>query len=80
MNQMTHTERERANTQKKRIIEYMKEHGSITPMEAIEHIGCTKLSTRVGELKREGHNIEGKMEKGHSRWGEDCRYMRYWIA
>lgn len=64
-------------TQHERIIEYIREHGSITPMEAIEHLGCTKLATRVGELKKAGYNIEGTMEHGHSRWGDDCRYMRY---
>lgn len=64
-------------TQHQKILEYIRKNGSITPMEAIQEIGCTKLATRVGELKRAGYNITGEMETGTNRWGEKCHYMRY---
>lgn len=44
-------------TQKDKIIEYMKEHGSITPLEALRHCGCMRLGARIFELKKH-HNIE----------------------
>ena len=40
--------------QKERIINYMKNNGSITPMEAFSELGITKLSTRISEMTREG--------------------------
>lgn len=65
--------------QKQRILDYMNLYGSITPMDAFEDLGITKLSTRIGELKRDGYPIESRMEKGHSRWGDECKFKRYWI-
>lgn len=66
-------------TQHQKIIEYMKQNGSISPMESFNHIGCTKLSTRIGELRKAGYNIANKMEKGTDRYGMPVRYMRYWL-
>ena len=63
--------------QKERIIEYLENHGSITPMDAIYHLGITKLSTRVSELKKNGVKFKQYMEEGTNRFGEPTRYMRY---
>ena len=65
--------------QKQQILDYMNRYGSITPMDAFEDLGITKLSTRIGELKRDGYPIESRMEKGHSRWGDECKFKRYWM-
>ena len=40
--------------QQERILIYMEESGSITPLEAFAELGVTKLATRVSELRR-GH-------------------------
>lgn len=45
-------------TQKREIIEYMQKYGSITPLEALHHCGCMRLSGRIFELKRSGYKIE----------------------
>lgn len=45
-------------SQKERILEYLKENGSITPMEALNEFGCFRLSGRIFELKEMGMNIE----------------------
>ena len=64
-------------SQHQRIRDYIKEHGSITQMDANFVLGCTKLSTRISEMRRNGENIIGEMEIGKNKWGETCRYMRY---
>lgn len=64
-------------TQRKRIIEYMQKYGKITPMDAWDAIGCTKLSTRVGELKHEGYRIVGMWTNGINRDGQATRYKTY---
>lgn len=66
-------------SQHARIIEYMELFGSITPMQAFTDIGCTKLSTRIGELEREGYKIGRERVKATNRFGEKCSYMRYWL-
>ena len=70
----------RKATQCWKIIEYMKTHGSITPMEAIEHIGCTKLATRISEMIEAGIKINKEMVTGKDRDGQTVRYMRYRLA
>lgn len=64
-------------THHQRIFEYMERFGSISPMEAFADLGETKLSTRIGEMKRRGIEIEGREEIGVSRFGQEVRYMRY---
>lgn len=64
-------------TQGERIIEYIEEFGSITPMDAFNDLGITKLATRVSELKKEGVEFEQEYEAGKNRYGETVHYMRY---
>ena len=67
-----------ADTQYDRILEYMEKHGSITPMEAFNELGITRLAARVNELQRKGIFLERRMESSKNRFGENVRYMRYW--
>lgn len=64
-------------SQKEEILEYMKAHGWINPMEAIMHIGCTKLSTRIGELIRAGHKIEKQTVYYEDRKHRVRHYTQY---
>ena len=66
-----------AVTHHQRIYDYMSRVGSISPMEAFADLGETKLSTRIGEMKRRGIEIEGREEVGKNRFGQEVRYMRY---
>ena len=59
------------------IIKYIGDFGSITPMDAFMDLGCTKLATRVSELKREGYSIADKWERGRNRYGKATRWKRY---
>lgn len=51
------------------ILSYMKEHGSITPMEAVQHIGCMRLAARISELKDRGYNIKTELKTVATRDG-----------
>ena len=44
-------------TQTQRVLDYMTEHGSITQQEAIRDFACYRLSAKIFELRRDGHNI-----------------------
>ena len=67
-------------TQHTLIIEYMREHGSITTYEAYEQLGITKLTTRISELKAAGFDIRQRTESGLNRYGKPVTYNRYWLV
>ena len=62
------------------IVDWMREHGSISPMEAFEHLGITKLSTRISELIRLGVKIIKTRVEGVNRFGQPVHYMTYRLA
>ena len=64
-------------TQRERIVEYMEQFGSISPMEAFVDLGITKLSTRISELIRDGVDINKETERSANRYGEVTHYTRY---
>lgn len=63
--------------QKQRIIEYVEKYGSITPMQAINELGITKLATRVSELKKEGYEVRTQILYAPNRYGDNTRFARY---
>lgn len=65
--------------QHERIMWYIKEFGSISPMEAYGDLGITKLATRISELKDAGIEFDQRIEKRKNRYGEKVHYMRYWF-
>ena len=64
-------------TQKDRIIQYIKNFGSITTLDAFRDLGITKLTTRISEMRRDGIVISGKPESVKNRYGEKCHIYRY---
>ena len=67
-------------TQRERVLEYMKDFGSISSMEAFKDLGVTRLSAVVFDLKKDGHPIQSKKEKVKNRYGETVYFSRYFIG
>lgn len=66
-----------ANTnQTQLVLEYMKTHGSIDPLRAVNDLGCFRLAARIADLKAQGvpvaRTIRTNPETG-KRWAE------YWV-
>lgn len=63
-------------SQTSKILEYMMEGNSLTPMKCIQLFGCTTLSQRIGDIKRllvetgNQYYIESKQVDG-------VKYFRY---
>lgn len=55
--------------QKQRVIEYIRETGSITQLEAIKELGVLRLSGVIFELKRDGHAIKSELVPVKTRYG-----------
>lgn len=45
-------------SQKKMVLDYIREFGSITPVDAFRDLGVTRLAAKIFELKKDGHDIE----------------------
>lgn len=64
-------------TQHQRILKYLDDFGSITPMQAFMDLGITKLAPRVSELIAAGEKIGKQMVTAKNRYGDTVRYMEY---
>lgn len=67
------------NTQNQRLIEYLKENGSITQLEALNELGIFRLASRINDLKRMGYDIGGEMVDITNRFGEIAKVKRYFL-
>ena len=65
------------NPVKERIIKYLQDFGSITPLEAMKDLGVMRLGARIWELIREGYPIVKETECSKNRYGQNTRYARY---
>ena len=61
-----------------RVINYMREFGSITTRDAFIDLGCTRLSEYIRQA-RKTLNIRDRWEKTTNRYNEKVEYKRYWI-
>lgn len=64
-------------TQRQLISKYIDDFGAITPMNAFIDLGITKLSTRIGEMIKDGEQISKTVVKARNRYGKHIRYMKY---
>lgn len=59
------------------IDQYLDQFGSISPMEAFQDLGITKLATRISEMSRRGYKFSKTMETRKNRYGKKVSFMRY---
>ena len=64
-------------TQVKLALEYMREHGSITSLEAIQELGIMSLPKRICELDKMGYIIKKRKEMVTNRYGKRVIVKRY---
>jgi hypothetical protein len=67
-------------TQKDRIINYIREFGSISSWEAYSDLGITQLGARIDQLKKEGFKFRTEWESNTNRFGEKTEYKRYYLV
>ena len=64
--------------QREQVLAYIKQFGSITPLEAIREFGITRLASRVYELKKkEGIELKATPAAAVNRFGKKVWYTRY---
>lgn len=67
-------------TQKDRIINYIREFGSITSKEAYDDLGITQLGARIDQLKKDGYEFKTEWENKKNRYGEPVSFKRYYLV
>ena len=65
-------------TQTWRVLDYMREFGSISQYEAFFDLGVMRLASRISDLKAQGYNITSKTEAVKNRYGEKVYIKRYY--
>ena len=63
--------------QNTRIIQYMRDFGSITQLEALRDLGIMRLASRLSDLRKQGYKIVGEMKAVTNRYGEKCHIKCY---
>lgn len=64
-------------SQRDLLLQYLKEHGSITGAEAFEKLGIYRLSARIADLRAEGYVIETIYKQEVNKRGENVTYGEY---
>ena len=64
-------------TQNEAVLSYMRRHGSITPLDAINDLGILRLGARIWDLRHDGHRILSELVHTANRHGEPVKYARY---
>ena len=64
-------------TQRDRVIQYIKDFGSITRAEAFNELGIVELAARICELERMGYKFEKKIVYRENRYGEMIHFTKY---
>lgn len=61
------------------ILDFIAEHGYITPIQAITELGCTRLAARIADIEKQGIEVQRERVEGRNRYGKKTYYMRYWV-
>ena len=61
-------------SQKEKVLRHLREIGSITPLEAFNDYAIMRLTSRICELKDEGHDIKSELI---NRFKEKVTFSKY---
>lgn len=70
---------EQTMTQCDMILDFMRDNGSITQLEAAEEFGCWRLGARIWDLRHAGYEIKRDMVSKKNRYGKMISFARYTI-
>lgn len=66
-------------TQKETILYHLTHIGKITPMEAFERYGITRLGGIVYFLRKDGHNVQSRLVAKKTRYGATAHVSEYFM-
>ncbi len=66
-------------SQNERILLYLRQGNRLTGLEALDLFGCSRLSSRICDLKKRGHEILSEFITVLNRFGQEVRVKIYWL-
>lgn len=73
------TENNKRPTQTARVLQYMKDFGSITQYQAIADLGVMRLASRVSKMRKNGVKIDSDFVTVRNRYNKKCQIKRYYL-
>lgn len=67
------------STQCVKVLEYMRQFGSITQLEALHDIGCMRLASRISDLRQQGYAIGRRIKTSKNRYGDSVSFAEYYL-
>lgn len=64
-------------TQCDRILQHLRDFGSISSLEAMSDYGIMRLASRINDLKKQGYNIVSETKTSKNRYNETTHYSVY---
>jgi len=64
-------------TQCDRVLDYMKQFGSISSMEAFRDLGITRLAAVIYDIEHKGISVNRTPENGLNSFNEKTTFTRY---
>lgn len=61
------------------IIKYIRDFGSITTLQAFNDLGCTRLASRINDLKNQGYRFRDKYVTSKNRYGVKVTYKKNYL-
>ena len=62
------------------ILQYIRDFGSISALEAFKDLGIMRLAARISDLEHRGYSFNRKQERFTNRYGKRGSYTRYSLA
>ena len=63
------------DSQKKRILRYLLNGNSLTPLDALNQFGCFRLGARIWELRNEGYPVQMRLVEHNGK-----RFAEYYFS
>ena len=67
------------STQCDKVLEYIRQFGSITQIQALSDIGCMRLASRISDLRHQGYPIGRRIKTSKNRYGESVSFAEYYL-
>ena len=67
-------------SQRRMVLDYILDHGGITPKDAEDKLGIMRLASRIHELRKEGYPITDEWVTKKNRFGIETRFKKYTLG
>lgn len=61
------------------ILDFIRKYGTLTPYQAFECLGITKLATRISEMRAKNIDIKDCWVEDYNRFGQKVRFKKYFL-